>query len=361
MDRRHYLALLAAVGTAGCSVEDLPLPEDGDSPGDGTPTDTATPTETATPTDTPTETERQLSEAEREAENRLEDADEFLGEALEEYAAATGADDILGVRPSDGRFDWPPIERVANQAREPLDDARELGYDDQREQADALSRIRRAFIDFARTQSSMGDAFPRFERMQEAYIDERFSDVTGERDPLSRSVSQADSRLDSALNQFNSGDARVSDAVDESVYQGKADQLQGERDAFVALNQSEDDVTRGMRQFRDGVDRYLRERWTPAMDDFQSAIDRLSTAAERMDTDDVDDESFDEPYNELVSLTEALAGAAEHLVESARAYRDRDTDSGNASLSDAQDVLDASRPARRDHDSAGDILDFEGL
>lgn len=357
MERRHYLALLAVAGTAGCSTDELPIPSD------DTPTPEATPTETETdePTETPTptETEEPLSESEREAESHLQDADAALGTALDRYAGAGDAESVLEVRASDGTFEWPPVDRAASQATDPIERARDLGNRDQRSRADALARIRDVLVDAARTQSALGDAYPRFRRFQSAVIEERFGDANGEREKYRSTVSKADERLESALEVHQPADAEVSESVPRDVYEGKADQLTAERDALLAVADRFDDLVQGARYFRDGVDRYLDERWTPARDDLRSAADSLGPVADRLYEDDVGDEDFDSRYGELRSLIGALAEASGHLADSAGAYRNGDRSEGNDRLASAKDAIDASPPARRRHESAREILEFD--
>lgn len=357
MDRRHYLALLAAVGTAGCNTDELPIPN-GDTP---TPDDTPESPTDSTPTETsdPTETERELSEAEQEAEQRLEEADDYLADALDTYASTGDAETFLEVRASDGRFDWPPVERAASEAQAPIETARSQGNDEQVARADALSRIRHVVVQAARTQSALGDAYRSLERIHAGYLEERFGDVTGERDGFTSSASEADTRLENALRQFQPADAEASEALSRADYEAKLEQLRAERDALLGLSDTLDRLTRGMRNFRDGVDRFVGERWTPAMDDFETAASRLSESADSLYEEDVGDEPFDTHYGELESLVEAIAGGSTPLAEAALAYRGGDTDAGNDYLNDAKDALDAARSVLRDHDSAQDVFDFD--
>lgn len=357
MQRRHYIALLAAAGTAGCSTDELPFPTD-DTP---TPEPTQTPTETDEPTETstPTETDEPLSESEREAESHLQDADDALGDALDRYASTADAESVLEVRASDGPFQWPPVDRAASRATDPIQRARDLGNRDQRSRADALARIRDFLVDAARAQSALGDAYPRFRRFQSAVVEERFGDANGERDRYRSTVSKADERLESALEVHRPADADAGESVPRDVYERKADQLRAERDALLAVARRFDDLVYGARYFRDAVDRYLDERWTPAMDDFESATDRLSGVADRLYRDDVGDEDFDTRYGELGSLVDALAEASGHLADSAAAFRSGDRSEGNDRLEAAKDALDASTPARRRHESARRVLEFD--
>jgi hypothetical protein len=362
MDRRHYLALLAAAGTAstaGCNTDDLAVPGDDTPTPDSTPTDQPTETPEATETESPTETERELSAEEEEAEQRLQEADDYIGDALDTYASTGDAESFLDVRASGGRFDWPPVERAASQAREPISAARNKGNAEQRERAAALSRIRGVIVQAARAQSALGKAYPSFERIHEGYLAERFGDVSGERDAFTSATSEADSRLENALEQFQPADAESCEALSQADYEAKLEQLRAERDAFTGLAGTFEPLIRGMRNFKDGVGSFVSERWTPANDSFTTAADRVSSSGDALSDDDVGDEAFDTLYGELESVVDAIAGASTPLAEAALAYRAGDTATGNDHLDDGKNALGAARSLLRDHDSAEDVFDFD--
>jgi hypothetical protein len=151
MQRRHYLALLAAVGTAGCSIDDLPVSSDRETATETqTPqTQTQTPTETQTPgTETPDETDTQtpeesdeVSEAELRASQALRDADGLIDDAIAEYASAVDAATIVAVRASDGPFSPGPVLKAIDNLGETLEPAREDGNQSQQRRAESLERL----------------------------------------------------------------------------------------------------------------------------------------------------------------------------------------------------------------------------
>lgn len=370
MQRRHYLALLAAVGTAGCSIDDLPVSSDTETPTETqTPqTQTQTPTETQTPeTETPDETDTQTpeeseeaSEAELRASQALRDADGLIDDAIAEYAAAVDAATIVAVRASDGPFSPGPVLKAIDNLGETLEPARENGNESQQRRADSLGRLGEFLRRAATTQSALGAAFESFPTIVEGFIEEDFRRISENENEFESDTASAEQSLQATLDSSEPADADASESLERSSYESKTGQLRSEARTFRALADELTTLSEGLRTWSDGVGRYLDERWTPARDNFEQAAETLQGSAGRLDTEPVGDDAVDEPFGNLREMALALGEASEHLAASASAYRTGDDDAGKSSLEDGQNRLDESEVVRRRVETAQDIIDFEG-
>lgn len=361
MDRRHYLALLIGVGTAGCNTDELPVPsEETPTPtGESTDTPTQTPTDTPDETDTPEETDEPLSQEELEASKDIESADSALGDGLDTYAALANAESILDVRASVGEFDISDITAKVEKARQHLDDASENANETQKERIQRLRGVTTFLRRAVRTQQALGRAYERLVAIHEGYLDEDFTRVNDNRSQFRTRIDDADKEFGRLSENTSADDTAESDHIDRSTYEQKRDQLDSTITAFRRLGDDITQFTDRMRYWRDGVDKYLSERWTPAAEDLADA-QPLGDVADRIEADPLGDDPTDSRLEDLREIASTLGAAAVDLEASANAYRVRDRQKGKTKLEDTQTILDESAVVRRNIESAEDILDYDG-
>lgn len=330
MRRRNYLGALAVAAVAGCldaepaeeapAEESEPEPEPESEPADDP--------EAEPESEFEPDEDSELSESEQRAQQRIEEADALLGEALSVYAEINGAESFLDVRGSRTEIRWAPVANRIRAANDLLDRIEWRANDTQQRRINRLRRLGSMIRESARTQQSLGIAFRIFGDVVIAHQGDTVSPVAWRR--FRAQLSDLTDRLNGVETAGQPSDAEASEHITPEAYAEKVTQLETESDALQRVLAARESFVAGHTNWIRGARNYQNEAWSSAASRLSLTATNFDDALTELGDDTVGDDRFDRRLQTFNRIAGALSEAAVEYSESAAAYDRRDTEEGDA-------------------------------
>ncbi|MFB6165977.1 MAG: hypothetical protein ABEJ31_12525 [Haloarculaceae archaeon] len=341
--RRRFLAVAAAVLSAGCSVNN------GDG-GESTPSTTAPTTappvggsaelhiegnETAWERTDRTATEDRGGESTtRGAERALSAAKRDLRAAVDAYTSPRGVGSVVDVTAATTGFDPEPVDEHVAAARDHLDAA--AGAPDADGDAiDACRRFATVLEDLVACQVAVRAAYDHLQVARTHLYAEEFGAAFSALAAVESSARDAADRRDALESETDPDDAEAIGAISTDAYALKVDQFGAEIEGFRTVRELYGDERDALRTLANGVDSYVTGNYDGAQIDVFDAQSAFEDLHNRLGDVDVAP-SLATAVRGLTDATAALESGAAKLLESCRHGRNGEDRAREQSLVEAR-------------------------
>ncbi|AQL44044.1 hypothetical protein BV210_15635 [Halorientalis sp. IM1011] len=261
-------------------------------------------------TQTPIETDPRATELMTESMKKIQ-------KTYEAYVGQVGSDaNLMNVNASIESFNAPRIRRLAQEARDPLEEATEYAPEDQKNIILSLVQVTIFLEDLARVREQLNEAHDEFR-----YAVERlYAENTGQLEytalpKIKEHYKEGRSLYRPLKNEIDPEAVAVFEPVG-AVYDDKIDQVRAEIWAFQDFHSGIRSAANALEKFEKGVPAFYNRNYEQALSPLNTAEFRFGTA--QSDFGGVEDSTgMQEKANEVADVMGALEGAAQALHRAA--------------------------------------------